>query len=118
MDLAVIRIPSEPTGCKLQKKIQILWNTCSTAQNLTLPTRVNTVISISRPEVSFGEYLISGFLFVVLGRGVMHSLFLRGHELGGGFGRHVTQQPQQLYFIYFFLFIRNIPKRINYHEIS
>lgn len=33
--------------------------------SLTLPTRVNTVISISHPEVSFGEYVISGFLFVV-----------------------------------------------------
>ncbi len=32
---------------------------------------------------------------------------------------HVTQQPQQhLCFIYFFIFIRNIPKHINYHEIS
>lgn len=33
--------------------------------SLTLPTRVNTLISISHPEVSFGEYVISGFLFVV-----------------------------------------------------
>lgn len=34
-------------------------------ESLTLPTRVNTAIPIFRPEVSFGEYVISGFLFVV-----------------------------------------------------
>ncbi len=34
---------------------------------------------------------------------------------GGGGSPCDTQQPQQhLCFIYFFLFIRNIPKRINY----
>ncbi len=44
----------------------------------------------------------------------MHSLFLRGHELGGG-GHHVTHSSHNsTCFIYFFLFIRNIPKRINY----
>ncbi len=49
--------------------------------------------------------------------GVIHSLFLRGQEWGGGGGggRHVTHSSQQhLCSIYFFLFIQNIPKRINY----
>ncbi len=52
----MIRITSEPTECKLQKKM-----TDSKEQlrnSLTLPTRVNTVISISRAEVSFGEYVV------------------------------------------------------------
>ncbi len=48
-------------------------------------------------------------------RGVMHSLFLRGHELGWG-GRHMTHQPRKhlCFILYLFYFIWNIPKRINY----
>lgn len=34
-------------------------------ESLTLPTRVNAAIPIFRPEVSFGEFVISRFLFVV-----------------------------------------------------
>ncbi len=41
-------------------------------------------------------------------------IIFAGARVGGG-GRHVTHQPQQhLCFNYLFLFIRNIPKRINY----
>ncbi len=49
-------------------------------------------------------------------RGVMHSLFLRGHELGGGGGGGGVSScdTQHLCFIYFFIFIQNILKRINY----
>ncbi len=44
-------------------------------------------------------------------------IILRGHELGGRGGGSScdTQQPQlHLCFIIFFLFIRNIPKHMNY----
>ncbi len=41
--------------------------------------------------------------------------FWGGKNGGGGGGRHVTHSSQQhLCSIYFFLFIQNIPKRINY----
>ncbi len=52
-------------------------------------------------------------------RGVMHSLFLRGHKwvVGGGIVIWHTAATMALWHngtIYFFLFIQNIPKRINY----
>ncbi len=65
----------------------------------------------------FVQFFYTCLLFVwVPIRGIMHSLFFRGHELGGGGGSSCdTQQPQlHLCFLYFFLFILNIPKRINY----
>ncbi len=49
-------------------------------------------------------------------RGVIHSLFLRGHELGGGGGRHLTHSSYNSTYVLliFSFFIQNISKRINY----
>ncbi len=55
-------------------------------------------------------------------RGVMHSLFLRGHECecvcvcvcGGGGGFICDNKSDLIWFDLFFLFIQNIPIRINY----
>ncbi len=46
---------------------------------------------------------------------ILHSLFLRGHELGGGgVVMWHTAATTALIFFYFIFFIRNIPERINY----
>ncbi len=47
-------------------------------------------------------------------RGVMHSLFLRGHEFGGGGLVMWHTAATTALTIYLFIFIQNIPKRINY----
>ncbi len=57
-------------------------------------------------------------LSVIGHRGVMHSLFLRGQELGGGGGGvimwHTSATKALMFYLFIFLFIWNIPKRMNY----
>ncbi len=48
-------------------------------------------------------------VLVTTTRGVMHSLFLRGHELGGG-GRHVTHSSHNS--TYFYLFFETFPNAL------